>query len=67
MNYPVCPYCCQSMIRNHERDGTGWRVVWECACQPDPEIVEQMERKIEALERTGTKITLERSKQWVRS
>lgn len=68
MNYPVCPHCGQGMIRTHEKDEeNGWRVVWLCACQPDPEIVERMEHKIQALQGAGTKITITRRKQWVRS
>jgi hypothetical protein len=68
MTYPVCPHCGQGMIRTHERDDNGkWRVVWLCACQPDPEIVAQMEKKIATLQGAGTKTTIVRRQQWVRS
>lgn len=66
--WPTCPHCSQSMIRTHERDDVeGWRVTWLCACEPDPGIVEQMEKKIATLQDAGTKTTIIRRQQWVTS
>ena len=64
--YPTCPYCNQSMVRAHEKDdqGSGWRVVWLCACEPDPQVVARNEKRIQFLHDAGTKITIRRTEQW---
>jgi tRNA(Ile2) C34 agmatinyltransferase TiaS len=45
---PVCPYCCQAMVRAHIQDGDGdWRVCWLCGCKPDEDIEERVARVLE--------------------
>jgi len=54
VDYPVCPYCHQAMVRAHEQNEEGeWTVRWVCGCRVDPVIVQAMERRLATMRAAG--------------